>query len=99
MPEVSDFESNKERHLAGKMRRNWPDEQECAASGLSVFSTLDEAEAARKAIPGFRKRKVAKGDIASLGLIKDTPSHTSKGHQTWWRPIGDESWLNFEVVA
>ncbi len=61
----------------------------CLRHGLSGFLTLDDATQARAVIPGFRRRRIARGALTpDLGKLKHTPTKTSNGHHTWWVPEG-----------
>jgi hypothetical protein len=64
-------------------------ELSCKACGLSVYIKLDDAHAARDAVPGFRKRNIAKLSLPlPKGKLKPTPSRPGDGHHTWWIPSG-----------
>lgn len=61
-------------------------DRECMACGLSVYTTLADAQLAQKLVPGMAKRSIAQGDlIHNDGLIKHSPSFSGESHHTWWR--------------
>ncbi len=59
-------------------------DQSCQARGLSIYTNEEGVAKAIKLIPGFRKRKIAKGVLEEhMGMLKNTPS-TVENHHTWW---------------
>jgi hypothetical protein len=56
----------------------------CQARGLSIYTNEEGVAKARNLIPGFKKRKVAKGILEpDMGMLKNTPSKI-ENHHTWW---------------
>lgn len=96
-PTPEDFQSWREQH---------PNEQcpksvtECQASGLSVFTSMDDVNMARQKVKRLRKKKIAHSNLTSdLGRILHTPSqNTGESHHTWWLPIGAQPWTVCRVV-
>lgn len=93
----SDFHNHHERAAAGIIRRNWKDD--CEAAGLSVIQSIDEANALRDSVGPMRSKKIAHGSLGGSGVMNATPSARCPTHHTWWRPLGDQAWLTFSVVA
>lgn len=70
--------------------RSWQDEgrnpgqgDPCGRCGLSVLTRLEDVAVARKAIPGFRKRLVAKATLRpEHGRICETGNH--RWHYDLW---------------
>ncbi|NDK92626.1 hypothetical protein GYA93_24240 [Gordonia desulfuricans] len=82
--------------LRFKDRQPWDDD--CMASGLSVYETKEAAEQKRGATGGMRRLKIAEGDVTGLGRIATTPPKNSAGHQTWWVPEEVDPEQIFTVV-
>ncbi|MFF4594962.1 hypothetical protein [Amycolatopsis sp. NPDC001319] len=94
----SDFYNHHELLALGRVRsRFWDDD--CKAAGLSLYRELEESKKQRQAVGPLRKKLIARGKIAGSGLSKHTPSERTPSHHTWWRPVGDEAWKTFSVVA
>ncbi|MDV6303722.1 MULTISPECIES: hypothetical protein [Rhodococcus] len=72
-------------------------DQECMASGFSVFDEQLAAERTREAVGPLRKKLIAKVDVSGSGVLKQTGGN--QNHHTWWRPAADNDWGNCEVVA
>ena len=91
-PTVSeaDFRSHVERGLKPL--------SDCEAAGLSVFTDVSDALAAWEAIPGMRKRNLARGVLTpEHGAMLSTPRETTPSHQTWWKWADVEPTSAFEV--
>ena len=68
----------------------------CMACALSVLRRLEDVPAARKAIPFFRKRIVAKARLdGAFGLIKQTGKHA--WHFSLWVEAAKRSSLHESV--
>ena len=96
-PTASDFRSQREQHLNEPCPKNVT---ECQACGLSVFTSRDDIEFARRTVRRLRNKKIANGNLNSaLGRILPTPSqNTGQSHHTWWFPIGIQPWTVFCVI-
>jgi hypothetical protein len=96
IPQESDFYSWREKNE----NKNCPTSiTECQACGLSVFTDRDDAEQTMRRIPRFKKSRLAMGSLEpGMGMIANTPSHTSKSHHTWWTSKDIESWTRFRVI-
>lgn len=88
----SGWEKNPSRYLG------LDSEAQCTNMGLSVFGEIEDIEYVRKSCGGMKNRSIALGPIDGAGQMKHTPSG-GKSHHTWWRPVNDLTWRNFEVVA
>lgn len=65
--------------------------------GLSVLEEKEDAEKVMKKVPTKSSSGIARG-VTKDGLIRRTPSCTSKSHVTWW-PFEDAKPIeNFEIV-
>ncbi|MGH7269899.1 MAG: hypothetical protein ACREJ3_05660 [Polyangiaceae bacterium] len=72
----------------------------CAACALSVLRRLEDVPVARKAMPWFKKRLVAKATLSPAhGLIKQTGAN--KWHFSFWVEAGHLATIHksFAVVA
>ncbi|MDS0135763.1 MULTISPECIES: hypothetical protein [unclassified Amycolatopsis] len=83
-----------------------PDDKLCSFSALSVFKDAGDLELMRDFVPGFRKKRVAKGGISPQhGLIINSPQpagkseHIMLSHYDWWVPLDVFPERFFEVVA
>jgi len=79
-PEVSeaDFRSHVERGLRPA--------SDCEAAGLSVYTDVSDALAAWEAIPGMRRRNLARGALTpEHGAMRPTPREMTPSHHTWWK--------------
>src|SRR4051794_11688442 len=66
-----DFMSHMERLAAGMLKkRYWNDD--CVASGLSVFVERDEADYVRRSVGPLRGAQLARGSIDNAGFMKHT---------------------------
>ena len=82
-PKQEDFLSKREKHPDKPPFE--PDERECQACGLSVYTEISELLNTRSRHRGFRKMKPALGQLTSdQGVMKQTPSLDSPSHHTWW---------------
>jgi hypothetical protein len=76
-PTAHDFLSYKEEG------RGFDDE--CIASGLSVYTEMAGIEALKRKIKKLKDRKVIAGTFQSdWGVLKNTPSNLHLSHHTWW---------------
>jgi hypothetical protein len=95
-----DFRSVRELLRLGlKSRQYWSDEEESNAVACSVHAVIDDAEKTRKSIGALKNRRIAQGEIDGDGRVLHTPSRLTHSHHSWWRPVDDEAWQTFEVVA
>jgi hypothetical protein len=83
---------------------DFPAEQQCEASALSLYADLDDVALAQKLIPGFRKKKVAQGKLESqMGVVKNTPSEYEgvrlNSHHDWWLPVDYTTLPPFSLVT
>lgn len=68
---------------------NYPPEERCEASAISLFAGADDVTLAQRLIPGFKKKKVAQGKLSPrMGVIKNTPMDYEgtrfESHHDWW---------------
>ncbi len=97
-PSGEDTLSHIELKLAGLRFKNKDfGDQECVASGFSVFDEQVAAERTRQAVGPLRNKLIAKMDVSGSGVLKQTGHNRS--HHTWWRPAADDDWESCEVVA
>ena len=93
-PGDNDFRS----HVENDKRRRYPDM--CKASGLSVFTKLEDIQKLKRRIAALRERKVAKGKAdAEDGMVLYTPTKEEDSHHTWWLFEGVTVAKNFAVVV
>jgi hypothetical protein len=60
----------------------------CQAHGLSVLLTEEDIKKARRIVPAFRKKHVAKGrPAADWGMLAQTEGRIPN-HHTWWVGVG-----------
>lgn len=91
-PTADDFRSVREQQPRRKVK------DECQACGLSVFGAVDDATDMRDAIPAFRGRLIAEGELSGeMGVMKPTPRNGNT-HITWWTPEGLDPSPAFAVV-
>jgi hypothetical protein len=96
-PEPEDFRSKREKHPDKPPFE--PSERECQACGLSVYTEVSELLKTRSRHRGFRKMKIALGELTSdLGVIKLTPSLDSPSHHTLWVSKDATPWTVFQVI-
>lgn len=96
-PSESDFDSNyreKPRRFDG-----WANKRLCLAMGTSVCRTMEDIEYTRQSIGALKNRRIAVGAINGSGVMMATPARDKPSHHTWWRPIGDDQWKEFSVIA
>lgn len=56
----------------------------CQCHSHSLLDDLEEAERARKLIPGFRNKRIAQVEITvTMGVVKRTKG-ISRAHHSWW---------------
>jgi hypothetical protein len=99
-PTDGDFMSGLELQASGQRNKNrkWPDL--CEAAALSLFGDLDETRYVRESTGPMRSMKIARGNVSCSGVMKATPHPPrNRSHHSWWRPVGDEAWKTFEVMA
>lgn len=98
-PEGEDTMSHVELRISGRrtFKSDSFGDMECEASGYSVFEDIQSAKKAQKAMAPLRRKLAASIDVTGPGVIKRTGRR--EGHHTWWRPVGDDSWVNCEIVA
>ncbi|MCZ4520729.1 hypothetical protein O4220_19645 [Rhodococcus ruber] len=96
-PTGDDVLSHMQIKLDGRRFQDRNFDDECMASGLSLFNDDAPLLKKRAKLPALRKKMLAKGDISGPGKIKQSGADIS--HYTWWRPIGDNGWESFEVVT
>jgi hypothetical protein len=69
---------------------NYPPEEQCEASAISLFADPADVSLAKKLVPAFKSKKVAQGDLQPhMGVIKNTPMTLPDGtlfesHHDWW---------------
>ncbi|RUT06554.1 hypothetical protein DSM106972_028110 [Dulcicalothrix desertica PCC 7102] len=96
-PKPEDFLSKREKHQDKPPFE--PNEVECRACGLSVYTEISDLLNTRSRHRGFRKMKPALGKLTSEhGVIKHTPSHDSPTHHTWWIFNEATPWKIFKVI-
>ncbi|HEY9707457.1 MAG TPA: hypothetical protein V6D48_04575 [Oculatellaceae cyanobacterium] len=96
-PKPEDFQSKREKHPDKPPFE--PNERECNACGLSVYTEISELLSTRSRHRGFRKMKLALGKLTSdLGVIKPTPSLDSPSHNTFWVSNDAKPWTAFQVI-
>ena len=94
-PQDWDFKSALERNP----NKDYGDNQ-CMRSGLSVFSDIEDAKEARKAIRGMKSKHVAKGTLSPMaGLVEHTPRPSSRSHHTWWKDTDFDAIMCFDSVS
>ncbi|MFD6064522.1 hypothetical protein [Rhodococcus wratislaviensis] len=97
-PTGEDILSHVELKNAGLRFRNRDfGNEQCIASGFSIFDTQFAAERTRSAVGPLRKKRIAKVDVSGSGVVKQTGGNTS--HHTWWRPASDDDWTSCVVVT
>jgi hypothetical protein len=97
MIKPEDFLSKREKHRDKPPLE--PNEVECRACGLSVYTEISELLTTRSRHPGFRKMKPALGKLTSeQGVMKHTPSKDSPSHHTWWVTSDAAPWKVFKVI-
>jgi hypothetical protein len=90
--------------LPGASARHGPDER-CEASALSLFADQEDVQKARALIPGFGKKKVARGELAPhMGVLKHTAPPIAEqpvfeSHHDWWMPSTYSDLPPFVVVT
>jgi hypothetical protein len=99
-PEASDFVRPVE--LPSGRSRHSPDS--CSSHGLSIFEDAEDVRLAIELIPGFKKKKVAVGELKpAMGVIKrsDAPVGTVvlRSHHDWWIPVTYAGLPPFKVVT
>lgn len=83
---------------------DYADDERCSASALSLFADADDVTLAQKLVPGFKKRKVAQGELTPrMGVIKNTPMNVDgtrfTSHYDWWVAADYTDLPSFAVVA
>lgn len=79
-PKHKDFQSHYEQWQG----RDWGSKA-CDARGLSVFSCLEDCDAAAAAVPALRKKKICVAKLpTSSGVLAETPSRNTNNHKTLW---------------
>jgi hypothetical protein len=93
-----DFWSLKQRVDAGlqRMPPNAEGVDECILVGTSVYEDQETITRIRGSVGPLKKKLIAVGSLDNSGVVKRT---RGDGHHTWWRPVEDEAWQLFEVVA
>ncbi len=92
-PAAKDFLSHRERFPSRQFNVS-----ECQVCGLSVYRSLEDAEALRRRIPAMKNRRIARGFLEpELGVVHHTPSN-GDSHHTWWMPVGVTPWETFTVL-
>lgn len=71
---------------------------DCQACALSVLRDFEDVQYMQSAIPGFRTRHVAVGNL-SAGVILNTPGRGTPSHHSWWLPDGTVVSAGFRVLA
>lgn len=84
-------------------------EELCAYSAISLFGTIEDIQLARQYIPGFRKKKVALGELTPhMGVVLNSPQLLAlatsdkvalESHTDWWMPKAFNACLEFRVVG
>ena len=63
---------------------NRPCSDVCQCRGLSVYTTKEGVAKTRAQVPGFKKKRVARGELVEgTGRVKNTPGKI-KNHHTLW---------------
>lgn len=73
---------------------------ECAASGVSVYTDKSDIYRMIRRIGHFRKKPqlIAHGTLNSaMGMLAPAPT-SEKSHLTWWVTYGCDAWKTFVVV-
>ena len=89
-PESSDFQPYR------KTGQRY-DGDACEASALSILREISDVRHMQRAVPGFRSRQVAVGDLR-VGVVKYTPGRT-QSHHGWWLPDGASVHEDFVVIG
>jgi hypothetical protein len=72
---------------------------ECDCWGLSVWTTREAVDHARKTIRYIKKWYIAAGQVVpDDGLILHTPSEAQPEHHTFWRDVGRDLVSRFSVI-
>ena len=69
---------------------------DCLACSLSILRDAEDVKHMRRSVPGFKKRRVALGELQT-GAVKHTPG-SSASHHSWWLPIGAAVAQDFAIV-
>ena len=81
-PAASDLQTHAE---SGRLR----DADPCLRRALSVFRRLEEAEHQIRLFQRWRRRCIARAELAARdGVMKPTPTHLHPTHTSWW-PAAD----------
>ncbi|MBM4724372.1 hypothetical protein GS439_19650 [Rhodococcus hoagii] len=93
-----DTKSHLELKLQGHPRyKNRDFGDPCMAAGYSVFDTPASAKQVLRIAKALRAKQLTRIDVTGSGVMKQTGSN--QGHYTWWRPLGDTSWANSEILT
>lgn len=72
------------------------DGDECQACSLSLLASIKDVRYMQRAIPGFRKRLVAVGELGE-GVVQPTPGR-AQSHLSWWIPDGATVHHRFKII-
>lgn len=102
-PTMDDFR----RPIDLPRRQPIPPDELCAFCALSLYADLDDVALAREYIPGFRKKRVAMGELRtemgvihrSPQLLPTSPPVVLESHTDWWVPTSYTICPPFHVVT
>src|SRR5262245_59789609 len=82
-----------------ELKRKNCDPQICEHWGLSVWTTMAEAQHAQRIFRHMRTWHVASGKVtASDGVMMSTPTNSQSGHHTFWKYFGLDITSRFQIV-
>lgn len=95
-PTPDDFLSKRQKNPNLRFR---PDEKECQACGISVYTEIEDLLNVRQRYPDMGNMKPAVGNLTpNLGVLQPTPSKKSPSHHTLWLAIDAQPWTVFQVI-